>query len=172
MWYETRLFASLRPAGDSLSLWEGLSPSFQRRQWHPTPVLLPGESHGRRSLVGCSAWFAKSQTRLNDFTFTFHFHALEKEMATHSSILAWRILGTWEPGGCRLWGQTESDTLKRLSSSSSSSSPPLNVFHPIKSGPPRVVSLKNFFLFIISLLGHLTSYLWHARSSSLTRGRN
>ena len=42
---------------------------------------------------------AKSQTRLNDFTFTFHFHSLEKEMATHSSILAWRILGTGKPGG-------------------------------------------------------------------------
>ena len=41
---------------------------------------------------------AKSQTRLNDFTFTFHFHALEKEMATHSSVLAWRIPGTGEPG--------------------------------------------------------------------------
>ena len=51
------------------------------------------------------AWWAavhgvsKSQTRLNDFTFTFHFHALEKEMATHSSVLAWRIPGTVEPGG-------------------------------------------------------------------------
>ena len=42
---------------------------------------------------------AKSQTRLNDFTFTFHFHALEKAMATHSSVLAWRIPGTGEPGG-------------------------------------------------------------------------
>ena len=42
---------------------------------------------------------AKSQTRLSDFTFTFHFHALEKEMATHSSVLAWRIPGTGEPGG-------------------------------------------------------------------------
>ena len=42
---------------------------------------------------------AKSRTRLNDFTFTFHFHALEKEMATHSSVLAWRIPGTGEPGG-------------------------------------------------------------------------
>ena len=41
----------------------------------------------------------KSWTRLSDFTFTFHFHALEKEMATHSSILAWRIPGTEEPGG-------------------------------------------------------------------------
>ena len=51
------------------------------------------------------AWWAavhevsKSQTRLSNFTFTFHFYALEKEMATHSSILAWRIPGTGEPGG-------------------------------------------------------------------------
>ena len=42
---------------------------------------------------------AQSRTRLIDFTFTFHFHALEKEMATHSSVLAWRIPGTGEPGG-------------------------------------------------------------------------
>ena len=42
---------------------------------------------------------AKSRTRLSDFTFTFHIHALEKEMATHSSVLAWRIPGTGEPGG-------------------------------------------------------------------------
>ena len=41
----------------------------------------------------------KNRTRLSDFTFTFHFHALEKEMATHSSVLAWRIPGTGEPGG-------------------------------------------------------------------------
>ena len=51
------------------------------------------------------AWWAavhgvsKSQTRLSDFTFTFHFHALKEEMATHSSVLAWRIPGTGEPGG-------------------------------------------------------------------------
>ena len=71
-----------------------------------------GEGNG--NLLQCSclenskdggAWWAavhgveKSQTRLSDFTFTFHFHALEKEMATHSSVLAWRIPGTGEPGG-------------------------------------------------------------------------
>ena len=49
---------------------------------------------------------AKSQTRLSDFTFTSHFHALEKEMATHSSVLAWRRSLV----GCHLWGRTESDT--------------------------------------------------------------
>ena len=42
---------------------------------------------------------AKSWTRVSDFTFTFHFHALEKEMVTHSSVLAWRIPGTGDPGG-------------------------------------------------------------------------
>ena len=66
--------------------------------------------------MGGGAWqaavhgVAKSQTRLSDFTFTFHFHALEKEMATHSRVLAWRIPGTGSLVGCRLWGRTESDT--------------------------------------------------------------
>ena len=53
---------------------------------------------------------AKSWTQLSDFTFTFHFHALEKEMATHFCVLAWRIPGTWELVGCRLWNHTELDT--------------------------------------------------------------
>ena len=53
---------------------------------------------------------AKSQIQLSEFTFTFHFHALEKDMATHSSVLAWRIPGTGSLVGCRLWGCTESDT--------------------------------------------------------------
>ena len=53
---------------------------------------------------------AKGRTRLSDFTFTFHFHALEKEMATHSSVLAWRIPGTGSLVGCHLRGRTESDT--------------------------------------------------------------
>ena len=113
-----------------------------RRKWQPTPVFLPGESQGERSLVGCrptqsrtrlkrlssqclggegngnplqysclenpmnrGAWWAaihgvtKSRTRLSNFIFTFHFHALEKEMATHSSVLARIIPGTGEPGG-------------------------------------------------------------------------
>ena len=71
-----------------------------------------GEGNGTPLQYSClenpmdgGAWKAavhgvsKSQTRLSDFHFTFHFHALEKEMATHSSVLAWRILGTGEPGG-------------------------------------------------------------------------
>ena len=64
----------------------------------------------------------KSCTRLSDFAFSFHLHALEQEMATHSSVLAWRIPGTGEPGGLpAVYGVAKSRTgLKRLSSSSSS----------------------------------------------------
>ena len=57
-------------------------------------------------MVGCSPWGLEE----SDMTERLHFHTLEKEMATHSSILAWRIPGTEEPVGYRLWGHTESDT--------------------------------------------------------------
>ena len=76
-----------------------------------TPNLYFGEGNGNPFQYSClenpvdgGAWWAavhgvvKSRARLSDFTFTFHFHALEKEMATHSSVLAWRIPGTEEPG--------------------------------------------------------------------------
>ena len=56
------------------------------------------EEPGRLQSMGLQR-VAKSWTRLSDFTFTFHFHTLEKEMAAHSSILAWRIPGMGEPGG-------------------------------------------------------------------------
>ena len=76
------------------------------------PCCLIGEGNGTplqysclENLVDGGAWWAAihgvatSQTRLSYFTFIFHFHALEKEMATHSSVLAWRIPGTGKPGG-------------------------------------------------------------------------
>ena len=88
------------------------------KPWSRTAELLPsavywaGEGNGTPLQYSClenpmdqGAWWAavhgvaKSRTRLSDFTFTFHLHALEKEMATHSSVLAWRIPGTGEPGG-------------------------------------------------------------------------
>ena len=75
-------------------------------------VIITGEGNGTPLQYSClanpmdgGAWRAavhgvdKSQTGLSDFTFTFHFHPLEKEMATHSSVLAWRIPGMGEPGG-------------------------------------------------------------------------
>ena len=86
-----------RRADDSL---RPVVPQTEETQESDEPLAsLPGKSHGWRSLVGCSPWVAKSRTRLSDLTFTFHFHVLEKEMATHSSVLAWRIPGTGEPGG-------------------------------------------------------------------------
>ena len=78
---------------------QGTSRMKWRRQWHPTPVLLPGKSHWWRSLVGCSPWVTKSRTRLSNFTLTFLFHALEMAMAPHSSTLAWKIPWMEEPGG-------------------------------------------------------------------------
>ena len=66
----------------------------------------PGRLQSMGSLEVGHDW----ATSLSLFTFTFHFHALEEEMATHSSVLTWRTPGTGEPGGCRLWGHTESDT--------------------------------------------------------------
>jgi len=86
-----------------------------------TPILREG--NGTPLQYSClenpmdiGAWWAavhgvtKSQTQLSDFTFTFHSHALEKEMATHSSVLAWRIQGWQSLVGFHLWGRTESDT--------------------------------------------------------------
>jgi len=98
IWSSVFTSGYLYPKNKNTNLKRHMHP-YQRRQWHPTPVLLPGKFHGRRSLVGCSHGVATSRTRLSDFPFTFHFRALEKEMATHSSVLAWRIPGTGEPGG-------------------------------------------------------------------------
>ena len=71
------------------------------------------EEPGRLQSMG-----SQSQTRLSDFTLTFHFHALEKETATHSSVLAWRIPGTGEPGELPAMVSHSRTRLKRLSSSS------------------------------------------------------
>ena len=102
-------------------------------QFLSCPVAMSGEGDGTPLQYSClenpmdrGAWWAavhgvaKSWTRLSNFTFTFHFHALEKEMATHSSVLAWRIPGMVEPGGLPSMGSQSWTRLKRLSSSSSS----------------------------------------------------
>ena len=87
-----------------------------------------GEGNGTPLQYSClenpmdgGAWWAavhrvtKSRTGLSDFTFTFYFHALEKETATHSTVLAWRIPGTGEPGGLPSMGSQSQTRLKRLS---------------------------------------------------------
>ena len=87
----------------------------------PRSGISPGGEHGNSLQYSClekpmdrGAWWAavhgvaKSWTRLNDFTFTFHFHALEKEMATHSSVLAWKIPWTEDPGELQLMGSQKS----------------------------------------------------------------
>ena len=95
-------------------------------------VVKSGEGNGTPLQYSClenpmdgGAWkaavhgVAEGQTRLSNFTFTCHFHALEKELATHSSVLAWRIPGTEEPGGLPSMGLQSRTRLKQLSSSSS-----------------------------------------------------
>ena len=89
---------------------QNLLLNHRRRQWHPTPVLCLENPMDGGAWWAAVHGVAKSRTRLSNFPFTFHFHALEKEMATHFSVLAWRVPGTGEPGGCRLWDHTESDT--------------------------------------------------------------
>ena len=101
----------------SCLFWSRLSDPVKKA----SPLLKPhkvilGDGNGTPLQYSClenpmdgGAWWAavhgvaEGRTRLRDFTFTFHFHALEKEMATHSSVLAWRIPGTAEPSG--LWSQ-------------------------------------------------------------------
>ena len=86
----------------------------------------PLQYSGLENPMDRGAWWAavhgveKSWTRLSNFTFTFHFHALEKEMATYSSVLAWRIPGTRGAWWAAIYGVAQSRTrLKRLSNSSS-----------------------------------------------------
>ena len=123
-----------------------------------------GEDNGTPLQYSClenpmdgGAWWAavhgvaKSQTRLSDFTFTFHFHALEKEMAPHSSVLAWRIPGTGEPGGLPSMGLQSRTWLKRFSSSSSSSSVYIQSYSPSSSHP----TLPSLCLRLFSVSGSL-----------------
>ena len=76
----------------------------RRRQRHPLPYSCVENPVGGGAWKAAVHGVAKSRTRLSDFTFTFHFHALEKEMATHVSVLGWRIPGMGEPGGLQSMG--------------------------------------------------------------------
>ena len=82
----------------------------RRRQWHPTPAILPGKSHGRRSLVGCSPWGLEESDTTERLHFDFSLSCTGEGNGNHSSVLAWRIPGMGSLVGCRLWGSRESDT--------------------------------------------------------------
>ena len=71
----------------------------RRRQWHPTPVLLPGKSHGWRSLEGWSPWGRWGSDMTERLHFYFSLSCIGEGNGTHSSVLAWRIPGMGEPGG-------------------------------------------------------------------------
>ena len=96
----------------NISIWEGLRTNTKnqiwkqcsRKQWHPTPYSCLENPMDRGAWWATVHGVARSQTRLSSFTFTFHFHALEKEMATHSSLLAWRIPWTEKPGRLQSMG--------------------------------------------------------------------
>ena len=81
----------------------------QRRQWHPTPVHLPGKSMDRGAWQAAVHGVAKSRTRLSDFTFTFYFPALEKKWQFTPLFLPGESQGRGSLVGCRLWGLAESD---------------------------------------------------------------
>ena len=115
----------------SLSLSLAVKKNALFEHWSKSINRQLGEGNGNPLQYSClespmdgGAWWApvcgvaKSRTRLSNFTFTFHFLAFEKEMATHSSALAWRIPGTGEPGELLSMGSQSRTWLKRLSSSS------------------------------------------------------
>ena len=73
------------------------SSDLRRRRWQPTPVLLPGNSHGRRSLVGCSPWGCEELDMTKWLHFHFSLSCIGEGTATHSTVLAWRVPGSAEP---------------------------------------------------------------------------
>ena len=82
----------------------------RRRQWHPAPVLLPGNPMDGAASQAAVHGVAKSRARLSNFTFTFRFHALEQEWQPTPVFLPGESQGRGSLVGCRLWGRTESDT--------------------------------------------------------------
>ena len=88
------------PSQQTYFHWErqGFSKGSLSDKWHPTPVFLPGKSHRRRSLVGCSPWGRKESDTTEQLHFHFSLSCVGEGNGNHSSTLAWRIPGTTEPG--------------------------------------------------------------------------
>ena len=93
-----------------LVVWQGLHYIYRRRQWHPTPVLLPEKSHGCRSLVGCSPWSRKESDTTEWLLSLFTFMHWRRKWQPTPVFLPGESQGWRSLVGCRLWGYTESDT--------------------------------------------------------------
>ena len=104
----------------------------RRRKWQPTTVFLPRESRGQNSLVG----FCPQGCTESEATQHACMHALEKEMATHSSILAWRIQGTEEPGGLLSMGS------HRVGHDGSNLAAAASLFQPFKEIIPEILIFR------------------------------
>ena len=109
-WRKERNTTPIFWPGEFHSPWGHKESDMTERLWHPTPVLLPGKSHGRRSLVGCSPWGSLRvghdwATSLSLFTLR---HWRRKWQPT-PVFLSGESQGRGSPVGCRLWGRTESD---------------------------------------------------------------
>ena len=96
---QERWFISYRKCFQLSTIEYILAPSFGEGNGTPLQYSWLEDPMGGGAWKAAVHGVAEGRTRLSDFTFTFHFHALEKEMATHSSVLVWRIPGTGEPGG-------------------------------------------------------------------------
>ena len=110
---DRRIRTGLTLEAEEIKRWQEYTELYKKgREGNGTPL----QYSCLENPIDGGAWWAtvhgvaKSRTRLSDFTFIFHFHALEKEMATHSSVLAWRIPGQRSLVGFRLLGRAESDT--------------------------------------------------------------
>ena len=85
---------------------------FRRRQWHPTPVLLPGKSHERRSLVDCSPWGCEESDMTEWLPFYFSLMHWRRKWQPTPVFLPGESQGRGSLVGCHLWGHTESDTIE------------------------------------------------------------
>ena len=126
-----------------------------RRQWQPTPVLLPGKSHGWRSLVGCNPWGREESDTTERLHFHFSLSCIEEGNGNPLSVLSWRIPGTAEPGGLPSMGSHSRTRLKRLSSSSSvgywkDCEILIKCFVWIHQRPPPYSPVEDAFFFFLS----------------------
>ena len=136
---------SISPSNEYLGL---ISLKIRRRQWHPTPVLLPGKSHGQRSLVGCSPWGRKESDTTERLHFHFTFMHWRRKWQPTPVFLPGKSHGRRSLVGCSPWGLEESDTTERLHFTSFS------------------LSLKIDWFGLLAVQGTLRSLLQHHSSKA------